>query len=255
LWKPEKIMNKSWHDTRLRSEIDWASPPGKLLLEAVEVWDRAGVLPETLVIFGSGPLEMIFPKRGFFSVDLDIGAEPALAEPLRQAGLLQGQRTPYVEICPLHTFQTCPDWITRAQTESVSGCQILFPHPIDILVSKVPRAEAKDLEAFRKVRAATGHPTEEELRHALSQAVDLYRPAFDKESGRSALLGTKVVWKEIFNREIDVTVEIIAPALAVRREHYSPKNGKRLREAALDLIEKNGPLRDKAKARPTSSPA
>lgn len=57
-----------------------------------------------------------------------------------------------------------------------------IPHPIDILIGKLGRLDAKDVLAFRRVIEVTGHPTKEEFLRELQNAVDLFRPAFEDES-------------------------------------------------------------------------
>ncbi|HEY3932184.1 MAG TPA: hypothetical protein VGM58_07425 [Verrucomicrobiae bacterium] len=86
---------------------------------------------------------------------------------------------------------------------------------LDALVIRLQRLEEKDLEAFKLVISKTGHPTEEEFTKHLQKAVDLYRPKFDEETTRGDMfVNTRKLWKILWNKEIDVRVAIIRPALA-----------------------------------------
>jgi hypothetical protein len=78
----------------------------------------------------------------------------------------------------------------------------------------------EDLLAFRRVRELTGHPTEDELRNELQNAVDLFRPAFDHDSPNRLPDNVRELWRELFGRDIDVRVEIIEPALERRRKGF-----------------------------------
>ena len=92
------------------------------------------------------------------SGDLDIATDEEIEGVLSAAGLTKGLSSPYVEVCPLGTFRTAPDWRSRAHSEAMGNVEVLFPHPIDILVSKISRGEEKDYEAFEEVIARTCHP-------------------------------------------------------------------------------------------------
>lgn len=110
-----------------------------------------------------------------------------------------------------------------------------IPHPIDILIAKLNRLDEKDLEAFRRVIAKTGHPTESELIRELQLAADLFRPAFDEEAAHDMTGNCRRLWPVIFGREIDPRAEIIAPALAERKRGYGDPSQDwkaELREAA-----------------------
>jgi len=95
-----------------------------------------------------------------------------------------------------------------------------WTHPIDILIAKLHRYEEKDRRAFELVRERTGHPSEQEMLTELQYSVDLYRPNFDEEVAGDITTNTRVMWQDIFGREIDVRREIIAPALERRKQGY-----------------------------------
>jgi hypothetical protein len=92
-------------------------------------------------------------------------------------------------------------------------------------VSKIGRLDEKDLEAFRLVIERTGHPTADEFLRHLQFAVDLYRPAFDEEKGGDYVVQTRFLWREIFNKEIDVREQIIRPAIQRRQDAFQSDAG------------------------------
>src|SRR5213075_3080524 len=57
------------------------------------------------------------------------------------------------------SFRTSPRWRRRAKTLQQANVTITFPHPLDILIGKLDRLEAKDINAFERVIALTGHPS------------------------------------------------------------------------------------------------
>ena len=98
---------------------------------------------------------------------------------------------------------------------------LTIPHPLDILIGKLDRLDAKDLKAFERVIQLTGHPTAAELRRELQTAVDLFRPAFDEDSPNRFPENTRRFWREIFHAEIDVRQRTsLNPAIARRRQGY-----------------------------------
>lgn len=175
-------MNERWHRARWRPQLDWSTPGAELLRQAAEVLSVAlGSRSLQLVVFGSSPLQMGV-SEAIMSGDLDIASDEEIEGLLAAACLTKGLSSPYVEVCPLGTFRTALDWRTRAYAEQLGNLEVLFPHPIDILVSKISRGEEKDFEAFEEVIARTGHPAEEELKDSLIRAVHLYKPRYDESA-------------------------------------------------------------------------
>lgn len=178
-----------------------------------------------IIVFGSAPLQLGIDSA-FASGDVDIIPQEDVSSFCDLAGLLKGQCPIYVEPCTIAAFTASADWFVRAHTCVRRHVSFVFPHPIDILVSKIKRLEEKDLAAYRMVRAKTGHPTEDELIGALQRMVDVYRPNFDEESSGDPMHNTQVLWQELFKKPIDVRQVIIAPALTARKQHYqSPGSG------------------------------
>src|SRR2546425_497472 len=81
----------------------------------------------------------------------------------RRAVLLKAQAKIYVDPCTSAAFTASPDWFVRAFRCERRHVTFTFPHPIDILASKIKRLEEKDLLPFKLVREKTGHPDEEDL--------------------------------------------------------------------------------------------
>jgi hypothetical protein len=180
-------------------------------LPAIRKWE--------IIVFGSSPLQLGIDSR-FLSGDVDVIADEDITEYCERAGLLKGKAAIYVESCTVAAFTASPDWFVRAFRCERRHVNFTFPHPIDILVSKIKRLEEKDLRAFKLVREKTGHPNEEELIQALRRVVDIFRPSFDEESAGNPVHNTQILWRELFDKDIDVRVRIITPALAERRRAY-----------------------------------
>ena len=202
--------------------IDWETPAGRTLRALIDA-----LPPERevhLSLFGSSPLQLAVEST-FTSNDVDLFADETydhVAEVIERAGLGDRERDVYIQLCMEGNFRTSPRWKDRAYTTRVGHVTLTLPAPIDILIAKLHRLEDKDLRAFRLVIERTGHPTEAELRRELQFSVDLYRPAFDEEMIGDITTNTRVLWRELWGKEINVRQEIIAPALEARRKGYEP---------------------------------
>jgi hypothetical protein len=202
--------------------LDWTVKAGQRLDLLSAKLPRQPALE--IIVFGSAPLQLMI-DRGFLSEDIDVSPQEEaydfLTGFIEAQGWSKGNTDFYVQVCDRLAFRTTSDWLVRAVRVARHGHVFVFPHPWDILTSKLQRLEEKDLEAFRLVINRTGHPTEQEFRLHLQKAVDLYRPKFDEESARGdMLLNTRVLWQTLWRKEIDVRAEIIRPALERQRHDY-----------------------------------
>ena len=204
-------------DQPWRPQLDWSAPAGHVLdqlvaaLPANRQWE--------IIVFGSSPLQLGVDSH-FLSGDVDVIPDRDVTAHCDRAKLLKGQAAIYVEPCSVTAFTASPDWFVRAFRCDRRHVTFTFPHPIDILVSKIKRLEEKDLRAFRLVREKTGHPNEDELIQALRRVVDIFRPSFDEESAGNPAHNVQVLWRELFGKDINVPAAIIAPALVERRRVY-----------------------------------
>ncbi len=160
--------------------------------------------------------------RTLLSGDVDIFSDndEDLSPIIREQGLDKERGGFYLEAGFELSFRTSPRWRGRAKTFQVSKVTLTLPHPLDILIGKLDRLGPKDVEAFSRVIAITGHPTAEEMKRELQIAVDLFRPGFDEESPGRFRANTEQLWREVFKSQIDVSREIIAPALTRRKQGY-----------------------------------
>lgn len=214
-------------------EINWATPAGELLQRffATLPTDR----PFHLTVYGSAALQLTLDQR-LMSADVDLFSDghEDIAALIELAKLGKAEGGLYIEAGYELSFRASPSWRARAATSQHGNVTLTIPHPLDILLSKLGRLEAKDLKAFERVIQITGHPTRDELLRELQASVDLFRPAFDEDSPNKTPDNTRRLWAEIFHAPIDVRKEIIEPAIALRNKGYggSPPNYKR----ALDPL-------------------
>jgi hypothetical protein len=197
--------------------LDWNAPAGKLLDELAALLPTNTV--HSITVFGSAPLQLALDSA-FLSADVDVISPEDLGELIRAHSLGKDQRPLYLEQCQPGAFVTASDWPARAfhaRRKSVNYC---FPHPMDLLVSKLQRLEKKDLEAFRLVCGRRLF-SEDDFRTVLMNAVDIYRPRFaEEQSGADIFENTRAVWQEIYGKAIDVRLEIVIPALAKRKPSH-----------------------------------
>ncbi|MBI3851995.1 MAG: hypothetical protein HY298_17190 [Verrucomicrobia bacterium] len=199
--------------------LDWNASAGQRLDELARALPQRPRLE--LTVFGSAPLQLLV-ERTFLSEDIDISppeeAYDLLTSLVAEKGWAKGQSDFYIQVCDHLAFRTTKDWMSRAVQAERQGHLFIFPHPWDILVSKLQRLDPKDIQAFKLVMERTGHPTEEEFGAHLQKAVDLYRPKFDEETARGdMMMNTRLLWQTLWNKEIDVRAAIIRPALARSR--------------------------------------
>jgi hypothetical protein len=182
----------------------------------------------------------------FKSADVDLFAgewgeiHEEVEAAVQRAGLGKDQGAePYVQVCLQSNFKTSPLWFTRVFATQIGNVRLSLPDPIDILIAKLHRLEEKDLRAFRLVIERTGHPTEDEMRYELQVAVDLYKPGFDEELVGDITTNTRVLWQELWGKDINVRQEIIAPAIERRNAGYADdipraKYGSELRDMGAE---------------------
>lgn len=217
--------------------IDWETTAGRTLRRLVSELPSTRVWRLTLV--GSSPLQLGL-ESSFASMDVDLftsdfGGEKAEVDAaIRRAGLSPEQcEKDYVQLCDEGNFRTSPRWKDRALVTAFAHVEFRLPHPIDILIAKLHRLADKDLAAFRLVIARTGHPTEGEMRDELQAAVDLFRPGFDEEMVGDIKTNTRVLWQELWGKDIDVGQEIIKPARIRILKGYAPDMARRDFKAEL----------------------
>jgi hypothetical protein len=210
-------------------EIDWATPAGGLLQKFLASLPKDR--PFHLTLYGSAPLQLTVDRQ-LMSGDVDLFSDDDedLSALVAAARLDKTRGGFYLEPGFELSFRTSPRWRQRAKSVQFGNVTITIPHPFDILIGKLDRLDAKDLKAFQRTRELTGHPTAEELKSELQNAVDLFRPAFDETAPNRYPENTRRLWREIFQTDIDVRNEIIEPAIARRIQGYgeTPPDYKRV---------------------------
>jgi hypothetical protein len=204
--------DKTWEP-----EIDWGCPAGRTLEALLEALKDAG--PLTVTVFGSAPLQLGI-DNSFLSADVDVICPTNLTPYIEASNLGPGQQEIYVQQSDEVAFSVAASWRDRAYVVKRNNVTLVIPHPIDILVAKLPRLEPKDLDAFRLVLDKTGHPTADELISALQRNVDMFKPNFDEENSGDPVANTQRLWRELYSSGIDVRKEIIVPAVQRRKAGY-----------------------------------
>ena len=200
-------------------EIDWATPAGQLLQKFLAALPKDR--PFRFTLYGSAPLQLTVDRQ-LMSGDVDLFSDDDedLAALIVAAKLDKTHGGFYLEPGFELSFRTSPRWRQRAKTVQRDNVTLTIPHPLDILIGKLDRLDAKDLKAFERIIQLTGHPTADELKRELQHAVDLFRPAFDDDSPNRYPDNTRTLWRELFHAEIDIRVEIIEPAITRRKQGY-----------------------------------
>jgi hypothetical protein len=187
-----------------------------------------------LIVFGSAALQLTTVSQ-LLSADIDISLDlvtigsrglttPKAEERLRRAvskvnaGI--SKDLPYIQVCHWMTFQPANRWERRAFEKAENAWQVVYPHPYDVLFSKLRRADEKDIEAFRQVIERTGHPTEVEFNQLCIENYRDFEPRVEAAPSLpnvapSSDLRTNTVrlWRAVWNRPIDIDREIREPAV------------------------------------------
>jgi hypothetical protein len=220
---------------------DWSTPAGRLLEKLAQTLPPTP--PRAIIVFGSAPLQ-IFLDSGFLSQDCNLIGDETLASFCFGLSIPSASGDLSFQVCDPLTFRSTANWETRAVRHGLHGHTFVFPHPWDILVSKIGRLEPKDIEAFRLVIRKTGEPTEAQFKNHLQLAVDLYRPSFDEEQPRDYVLQTQHLWAEVFGEMIDVHAEIIRPAVQRRNRQYEADSGEPADKERLKVLGDESRIRD-----------
>lgn len=200
-------------------EIDWSTAAGQLLQKFLATLPKER--PFHLTLYGSAPLQLTVDRQ-LMSGDVDLFSDDDedLSALVAAAKLDKTHGGFHLEPGFELSFRTSPRWRQRAKTVQRGNVTLTIPHPLDILIGKLDRLDAKDLKAFERTIELTGHPTADELKRELQNAVDLFRPAFDEDSPNRYLENTRKLWRKLFQGEIDIRREIIEPAIARRKQGY-----------------------------------
>ena len=217
--------------------MNWNTPSGELLDALLDLLPKPPAKPVELTVFGSAVLQMgLAPDLVSADVDVFCTGYEALRALVLQNKLDPKQREPGIEVTA-PGWRTAAGWERRAQVVERKGHTLIFPDPLDVLVSKIQRSEPKDLLAFKLTRGITGHPTEEELIAHLRLAIDLYRPTFDEEKASDMVNNTRLLWQDLYGHDIDVREQLIRPVLRQQAENWHQDIPDYRAEAAA-LVEK-----------------
>jgi hypothetical protein len=214
-------------------EFKWDSPTGELLIKlgsAVRADRRTPI-----VLFGSGALQLTITPS-VLSADADIAPDivpfdPKLKEfphPLERDeltrlatahGLGHDQKRTYLHICATEAFNPGTRWERRAAIVNRGNLQVSVPHPIDILIAKLHRYDAKDQKDFQEVISRTGFPTKEELLRELRANPRLFNKRdrslelMPSQFGDSKITeNVPKVFRDLWKTHVSVKRDIIAPA-------------------------------------------
>jgi hypothetical protein len=200
-------------------EIDWSTPAGQLLQKFLTTLPKDR--PFRFTLYGSAPLQLTVDRQ-LMSGDVDLFSddEEDLEALVATAKLGKTHGGFHLEPGFELSFRTSPRWRQRAKIVQRGNVTLTIPHPVDILIGKLNRFDVKDAKAFERTIELTGHPTPDELKGELQNAVDLFRPAFDEDSPNLYSENTQKLWRELFHEEIDIRREIIQPAIARRKQGY-----------------------------------
>ena len=202
-----------------RAEIDWDTPAGQVLKNFL-----AALPPQrsfSITLYGSAPLQLtVDPTLLSGDIDLFSNNDDDLTPLIQQQCLDKEHTGLYIEAGFELSFRTSPRWRLRSKTIQLANVSLTIPHPLDVLIGKLDRLAPKDMTAFKRIIALTRHPTAEEMKRELQNAVDLFRPGFDEESPGRFRANAEILWRDVFGREIDVQREIITPAMLRRRQGY-----------------------------------
>lgn len=223
-------------------EIDWSCPAGAALDALAQAVPADRHTP--ILLFGSAALQMtIAPSVLSFDADISpdiVPYDPRSTEfprPLERIELTQlvtklqlgkGQRDLYIQVCAQGAFQPGTGYLRRIMEVRRGGFLITIPHPVDILISKLHRFEEKDFVAFQEVFKRTGFPTPDGLIAEFCASPRLFltrdrsQDHLPSQFPESRLTqNIPLLWRRLWNREIDVEREILRPMAGGLREAYA----------------------------------
>ncbi|MFZ0504392.1 MAG: DUF6036 family nucleotidyltransferase [Chthoniobacterales bacterium] len=209
--------------------------PAWRTLETLLVESPPSADQNRLIVFGSAALQLTVTSK-LLSADIDLSldlltvgpqgmtapkAEGRLRRVVAKVNAALSKDLPYIQVCHWMTFQPANRWERRVFETMEGAWRLVYPHPYDILFSKLRRTEPKDIEAFRLVIERTGHPTEEEFIQLCIENYRDFEPRLKTTPGHlpsvipSSDLRSNTVrlWKAVWNRSIKIDREIREPAV------------------------------------------